>query len=376
MRELATGGLRTADYASGRTWQIDTAVRNAVRTSVGQLTGEITQEHIENSGAPMVQVSQHWGARESHALWQGGIYTVQQFKTVCGYGEPSNPDNIYSYNCRHHHYPYWPGISEQIEYQPEPGPFEVGGRKYTYYQATQKQRAMERDIRAIKRDALAQDAMGDKSALAAAKIKLDEKMAAYKGFSAQINIREKLERTTVFGYDRGVSARASREVRFQTFWQGVSISQPKRPHILEREAYVQSIGRNLGRLSETDSAILSQIEARFSWAQVPVESADIYTLAALTAETGDEFAMFARNNVKIVLHGASADGRAWSIPEDLARRIFDEQLRWTGHSHPTTENLQPSVDDRKTLRLFTWQEKSDIVDLHGKTISFKWNQFE
>lgn len=207
VRELATGGLRTADYASGRTWQIDTAVRNAVRTSVGQLTGEITQEHIESSGAPMVQVSQHWGARESHALWQGGIYTVQQFKTVCGYGEPSNPDNIYSYNCRHHHYPYWPGISEPIEYQPEPGPFEVGGRKYTYYQATQKQRAMERDIRAIKRDALAQDAMGDKSALAAAKIRLDEKLAAYKSFSAQINIREKLERTTVFGYDKGVAAR-------------------------------------------------------------------------------------------------------------------------------------------------------------------------
>ena len=207
VRTLAQSGLRHVDYESGITRQLDTAALNAVRTSLGQLTGEISQANIEDNGVEMVQVSQHWGARESHALWQGGIYTVEQFKAVCGYGEPSNPDHIYSYNCRHVHYPYWPGVSEPLEYQPKPGPFEVNGRQYSYYQATQKQRSMERDIRATKRDAMAQDALGDKSALAAAKIKLDEKMAAYKGFSSQINMRARLERTTVFGYDRGVSAR-------------------------------------------------------------------------------------------------------------------------------------------------------------------------
>lgn len=144
-------------------------------------------------------------------MWQGGIYTLEEFRTVCGYGEPSNPDHIYSYNCRHTHYPYWPGISEPLTFPPEPGPFEVDGKTYTYYQATQKQRAMERSIRAAKRDALAQDAMGDKSALAAAKIRLDEKTAAYKRFSAQVNMRPRLERTTVLGYDRGaaVSARSA-----------------------------------------------------------------------------------------------------------------------------------------------------------------------
>lgn len=184
-----------------------------MRTSLGQLTGDIMQANIEASDVPMVQVSQHWGARESHALWQGGIYTVEQFKAVCGYGEPSNPDHIYSYNCRHVHYPYWPGISEPLEYEPEPGPFEINGRTYTYYQATQKQRGMERNIRALKRDALAQDAMGDKSALAASKIKLDEKVAAYKRFSSQTNLRAKLERTTVIGYDRGVAARGRGAVR-------------------------------------------------------------------------------------------------------------------------------------------------------------------
>ena len=208
VRLLTQSGLRHIDYKNGVTRQIDTAVRNAVLTASAQLSGEIMQANIEESGVTYVQVSAHWGARDSHAVWQGKVYSLAEFRSVCGYGEPSNPDHIYSYNCRHTHYPYWPGISEPVEYPPEPGPFEVDGKKYTYYQATQRQRAMERSIRAMKRDALAQDAMGDKSALAAAKIRLDEKMAAYKRLSAQVNMRPRLERTQVFGYDKGAAARA------------------------------------------------------------------------------------------------------------------------------------------------------------------------
>ncbi len=40
-------------------------------TAYSQLTGDIMQTNIEESDVPMVQVSEHWGARESHALWQG-----------------------------------------------------------------------------------------------------------------------------------------------------------------------------------------------------------------------------------------------------------------------------------------------------------------
>lgn len=213
VRLLTQSGLRHIDYKNGVTRQIDTAVRNAVLTASAQLSGEIMQANIEESGVAYVQVSAHWGARDSHAVWQGKVYSLAEFRSVCGYGEPSNPDHIYSYNCRHTHYPYWPGISEPVEYPPEPGPFEADGKTYTYYQATQRQRAMERSIRAMKRDALAQDAMGDTDALAAAKIRLDEKTAAYKRFSAQVNMRPRLERTQVFGYDRSTAAKGRAAVR-------------------------------------------------------------------------------------------------------------------------------------------------------------------
>ncbi len=145
-------------------------------------------------------------------------------------------------------------------------------------------------------------------------------------------MRLRLERTTVLGYDRGAAARVSKEVRFQEFWKSISISQPKRAHSAERVDYVQQVYQHISKLSETDTKILKAIEKRFSWTEVATEDADIYTLTALTAETGDEFAMFARGNVKVVLHGASANGMPWKLPEDLARRVLDEQLLWEGHS--------------------------------------------
>ena len=53
---------------------------------------------------------------------------------------------------------------------------------------------MERQIRALKREALAQDAMGDKAAPARSTLKLQERTRAYKGFSNAVDIRPKLER--------------------------------------------------------------------------------------------------------------------------------------------------------------------------------------
>ena len=215
VRLLTQSGLRHIDYKNGVTRQIDTAVRNAVLTASAQLSGEIMQANIEESGVAYVQVSAHWGARDSHAVWQGKVYSLAEFRSVCGYGEPSNPDHIYSYNCRHTHYPYWPGISEPVEYPPEPGPFEADGKTYTYYQATQRQRAMERSIRAMKRDALAQDAMGDTQALSVAAQKLSEKKAHYISFSKQTGLRPKTERLTVFGYDRSISSSVTQHAKMR-----------------------------------------------------------------------------------------------------------------------------------------------------------------
>lgn len=218
VRELAQSGLRTIDYKSGRSMQLDTAIRNCIMTASGQLAGKVTMLNMADSGETLVEVSKHWGARSDgsrghsdHAYWQGKVYAIDNGRHTkearrLGYairnledatGYPSDPAGLHGYNCRHTMYTYFEGISEPNKWEPEPLPVTVNGKEYTYYQATQKQRQMERGIRATKREIEAQRAInGDTSELQS---KLRRQTADYKLFSAETNIRPKNERLRVQG---------------------------------------------------------------------------------------------------------------------------------------------------------------------------------
>lgn len=72
--QLTGSGLRTIDYASGRSYRVDVAARRAVMTGVAKLTHKITEYHMEQLGCEYVEVSWHAGARPSHSVWQGKVY--------------------------------------------------------------------------------------------------------------------------------------------------------------------------------------------------------------------------------------------------------------------------------------------------------------
>lgn len=163
VREMARSGLRSVDYASGRTYQLDTAARMCIRTSAHQLSAKISERNCDVMGQDLVEVSEHWGARPSHQIWQGKIYSrsgknkkYPPFKE-CHYGEA---DGLCGVNCRHTFHPFFEGISEPTKWQKEPEPKEYGGKMYSYYDATQKQRAMERQIRSTKREIEAMRSIG------------------------------------------------------------------------------------------------------------------------------------------------------------------------------------------------------------------------
>lgn len=216
VRELAQSGLRSIDYKSGRTMQLDTAVRNCIMTASSQLAGKVTMLNMEATGETLVEVSQHWGARSDgthghgdHAYWQGKVYAIDKgrHKSECrrlGYtirnleeatGYPSDPKGLHGYNCRHTMYPFFEGISEPNQWEPEPEPVTVNGKEYTYYQATQKQRQMERQIRATKREIEAQKTLGGD--IKDLQSKLRKQTSDYKKFSADVDIRPKNERLRV-----------------------------------------------------------------------------------------------------------------------------------------------------------------------------------
>ena len=199
IKRLSESGLRSIDYASGRSYQLDTAVRMAIRTSCSQLAGKVMEENLKSTGQDLVITSQHMGSRPEHAPWQNKVFSYSgknkkypDFFKETGYGTVTG---LKGANCCHDFYPFWEGASVIPEDIKEPDPVMINGKEYTYYQCTQKQRAMERDIRALKREINATEALGMDSAELRSKLKL--KMSEYLNFSDSANLKPKNNRLRV-----------------------------------------------------------------------------------------------------------------------------------------------------------------------------------
>ena len=204
--ELAKQGMATVTYTdSGKTIvrQADSAVRTAMQTSAEQLAAQVTMANCEKMGVKHVEVSAHWGARTDgsgghadHQAWQGKVYQIDgaspdypNLEDKTGY--PSDPLGLCGYNCRHSMSPFWVGISTPNPWEPEPKPVSIEGKDYTVYQASQKMRAMEREIRALKRQAYAGEEIPQSL--------MEAKKDAYSAFCKAANQRAKWERTMVDG---------------------------------------------------------------------------------------------------------------------------------------------------------------------------------
>lgn len=75
VHRLAQSGVRSIDYANGRSYQLDTAVRMSIRTGMSQLSGKITEENLKKSGHDLVITTQHMGSRPEHAVWQNKVFS-------------------------------------------------------------------------------------------------------------------------------------------------------------------------------------------------------------------------------------------------------------------------------------------------------------
>ena len=203
IKSLARSGLRSIDYATGRSYNLDTGARMIVRTSVSQLAGKVTEANMEATGQELVYVDAHDGARPEHAEWQGKVYTYSgtptkeypDFYDATGYGEV---DGLKGVNCTHNFFPYWEGASVVPEFK-ESEPKEIDGKEYTMYEATQEQRKMERQIRELKREKQAQIDSGKPDSAVVDKLngKLSQKSKEYKEFSAAAGLRVKSDRLKV-----------------------------------------------------------------------------------------------------------------------------------------------------------------------------------
>ena len=211
VKELAGSGLRRVDYESGHTDHVDVAVRRAVMTGINQLCDKYTEQSAEILDTKDYEVSAHIGARDTgtgwqnHKSWQGKVYSegkggkYPDIYEVCGLGYV---DGLHGANCRHKRFPWVDGVSERTYTDEQlanidPPPFEFEGKKYTAYEATQKQRQIERTVRKLTREEAAYKAAGLTEDAQDVLARMRRLKAKYTEFSKKAGLPEQRERMKV-----------------------------------------------------------------------------------------------------------------------------------------------------------------------------------
>ena len=223
--EMTASGIRTVDYASGKSDRIEVAARRAVMTGIAQMTDKVNEKNAKELGTDYWEVDWHMGARNTgtgylnHQSWQGRVYSSEEMRTVCGLGEMLGFAGI---NCYHIRFPFLPGISqrkytdewleEQNRKENEKRLFK--GREYDTYGALQYQRRLERTIRKQKQDIkLLVAAKADPDDITAAKGRLRLTDKTYVEFSKEMGLRQQRERLKI---GKDVSEREKSSIQIET----------------------------------------------------------------------------------------------------------------------------------------------------------------
>lgn len=221
--EMTNSGLRTVSYESGVTCRVDTAARRAVLTGLAQVTSQITQENARKLNTEYYEVEWHAGARtdgsktfRDHQWWQGKVYTMDQLKDICGYG---NVQGLMGANCYHTFYPFIMGVDtrnytdEWLEEQNtrENTPREYEGKGYTAYEITQRQRELELAARVLRdRIDLLEAGGATKESVIDAKCRYSDILDKYNRFCNAMDVPTETERIRLAG-TKGKRYAASRK---------------------------------------------------------------------------------------------------------------------------------------------------------------------
>jgi len=204
---LSDAGLETIDYRSGVRTTIDAATRRHVVSQANQARGDLLMRRCDEWGCDLVMVSAHFGARPSHAVWQGRVYSrsgrdpkYPSLDYGTGY-HGTGPhaalgDRLCGVNCLHSLSPWVEGYSQLPSTDFSEQEERVGMTSDEYYAARQKQRGMERQVRQFKRRvALGQERGLD---MTADRYRLGRAQASLRGHCKQYGLTRDYERERAY----------------------------------------------------------------------------------------------------------------------------------------------------------------------------------
>ena len=232
LNNIVSDGV-VVNYPSGHTDTIETATLRAVRTGVSQATAQIQVARMDEMDVDLVITSSHLGARPSHQVWQGKVFSrsgksskYPPFEESTGYKTVSG---LCGANCRHSFSPYFEGMDNPFEqYDSEEN------RKQ--YEKEQHQRTLERRIRKTKREVMGLKESIDSCTDEKLKFELDmqyqrksallaKQNKAYHDYCERNNLRPLADRIQIAKWDRQQAAAARGAAKRYENAKGGSVSK-------------------------------------------------------------------------------------------------------------------------------------------------------
>ena len=217
IQEMLDRGIPAFVDKAGREWSPEAYVNMDIRTTVTNIAHAAQDARMEAYGLDLFAVSSHFGARPKCAKDQGKIFsksnksgTVEDLRgnKIRFYPQSSSsigdPDGLFGINCGHFKTPFIPGVSMQRYF-----PTEDRAENDRKYRESQKQRALERDVRAAKRECAVYDALGDKEAFAKSSLKLKERQNKLASFTRSTGRTRRSDREQTHEFGRSLSSKAT-----------------------------------------------------------------------------------------------------------------------------------------------------------------------
>lgn len=208
---LAKLGITTIDYRSGVSTSVDAALRRHLVTQANQARNDVLWRRMDEWGCDLVYTTAHYGARPTHAVWQGKVFSrsgrsakYPPLVESTGYGTAAGLCGV---NCRHRMVPYVEGASKlpDTDYSEQERLTGMSGGEY--YAATQAQRRLEAAIRATKREVSVGEAVG--ADMTAVRVRLGELQSRLRAHCREHHLRRDYGRELAYGV-QGAQPRALR----------------------------------------------------------------------------------------------------------------------------------------------------------------------
>lgn len=198
---LAKLGITTIDYKSGVSTSVDAALRRHLVTQANQARNDVLWRRMDEWGCDLVYTTAHYGARPTHAVWQGKVFSrsgssakYPPLVESTGYGTAAGLCGV---NCRHRMVPYVEGASKLPDTDYSEQERLTGMTGGEYYAATQAQRRLEAAIRATKREVSVGEAAG--ADMTAGRVRLGELQSRLRAHCREHHLRRDYGRELAYG---------------------------------------------------------------------------------------------------------------------------------------------------------------------------------